>query len=94
MPLAILRNPSSWTSFGVDFVAFDDQHRAGVIGEHPRGQQTGDAAAQHAGGVEQHGGARWQVRSRQTIEHGTVGISRQGHTGTFLAFGHRGNAPG
>jgi len=71
MPLAILRDPCSRISVRVQPIAFDDQHRAGVISEHPRGEQTGDAAAQYAGGVEQHGRVRRQIGPAQMIEHDT-----------------------
>jgi hypothetical protein len=83
VPLSILRDPYSRTAVDLDIVAFDDQHGVSVIGKNPRGHQAGDAATQHASGVEQLGDPRRQICSGQAVEHGAVYISHHGMATPF-----------
>jgi len=53
MALTILRGTRARASLQIDLVALNDQDRAGVVGEHPRGQQAGNTAAQYARRMEQ-----------------------------------------
>jgi hypothetical protein len=70
MTLTILRNTRTRASLHVDLVALNDQDRAGVVGEDPRGQQAGNTANQHARRVEQQRRALGKIDPSQFVEHG------------------------
>jgi hypothetical protein len=76
MYLPVLRHPRAGPALGVDRVPLDHHHPAGMIGQDPGGQQPGDAAAQHAGGVEPDGRPLGGPGIRQPREGGN---RRGGH---------------
>jgi hypothetical protein len=69
MPLTILWDARAWAPLHIHLVALDDQYRAGVLGEDPRGQQAGNAAAQYAHRVQQNRSALGKIHPRQFLEH-------------------------
>jgi hypothetical protein len=55
MDLPVLRHTRAGPAVDVDHVPLDHHHPVGMIGQDPGGQQPGDAAAQHARGIEPDG---------------------------------------
>ncbi|WP_221936956.1 hypothetical protein [Mycolicibacterium sp. 018/SC-01/001] len=77
VPLAILGDTG--TRRFVSVVAFENEHRRGVIGEHTCSQQSSDTAAEHTGSIEQPLGVCGHPGADDAIEYDPAGVKKAVH---------------